>query len=129
MSPERIERIILLVRGHRVMVDTDLAALYGVDTKTLNRAVKAKPRTVSGRLHVPAHARGNRRLEVPNWHLKFGARGRAVGSLGRPPLPALCVHGARGGHAFECPSQSTSRSGERRGHADLRTSPLDAGLA
>ncbi len=40
MSPERIERIILLVRGHRVMVDTDLAALYGVDTKTLNRAVK-----------------------------------------------------------------------------------------
>ena len=40
MTPERIERSILLVRGHRVMVDADLAGLYGVDTKTLNRAVK-----------------------------------------------------------------------------------------
>jgi len=27
---ERIERAILLVRGHKVMLDRDLAALYGV---------------------------------------------------------------------------------------------------
>ncbi len=37
---ERIERSILLIRGHKVMLDTDLAALYGVETKQLVRAIK-----------------------------------------------------------------------------------------
>jgi len=37
---ERIERVILLVRGDRVMLDSDLAELYGVETKALNRAVR-----------------------------------------------------------------------------------------
>ncbi len=37
---ERIERSILLIRGERVMLDSDLAELYGVETKVLNQAVK-----------------------------------------------------------------------------------------
>ena len=37
---ERIERSILLIRGHKVMLDRDLAYLYGVTTKVLNQAVK-----------------------------------------------------------------------------------------
>jgi phage regulator Rha-like protein len=37
---ERIERLILLIRGHKVILDADLAALYGVETKQLIRAVK-----------------------------------------------------------------------------------------
>lgn len=37
---ERIERSILLLRGHKVLLDSDLAELYGVETKVLNRAVK-----------------------------------------------------------------------------------------
>jgi len=37
---ERIERAILMLRGHKVMLDADLAALYGVETKALVRAVK-----------------------------------------------------------------------------------------
>ncbi|TAL03462.1 MAG: ORF6N domain-containing protein [Verrucomicrobia bacterium] len=36
----RIERRILLLRGEKVMLDSDLAELYGVETKTLNQAVK-----------------------------------------------------------------------------------------
>ena len=36
----RIERSILWIRGQRVMLDTDLADLYGVPTKVLNQAVK-----------------------------------------------------------------------------------------
>lgn len=35
-----IEQVILLVRGQKVILDRDLAALYGVPTKSLNRAVK-----------------------------------------------------------------------------------------
>jgi ORF6N domain len=36
----RIESRILLIRGLRVMIDADLAELYGVPTKVLNQAVK-----------------------------------------------------------------------------------------
>jgi hypothetical protein len=36
----RIDHRILVVRGERVMLDTDLAELYGVPTKALNQAVK-----------------------------------------------------------------------------------------
>ncbi|MGD0388265.1 MAG: ORF6N domain-containing protein [Tepidisphaeraceae bacterium] len=35
----RIERSILSIRGHRVMLDVDLADLYLAETKALNRAV------------------------------------------------------------------------------------------
>ncbi|MCL5020847.1 MAG: ORF6N domain-containing protein [Bacteroidetes bacterium] len=37
---ETIEKSILLIRGQKVMLDKDLAALYGVETKNLNKAVK-----------------------------------------------------------------------------------------
>ncbi|MBU4304608.1 MAG: ORF6N domain-containing protein [Candidatus Omnitrophica bacterium] len=37
---EAIERDIYLIRGHRVMFDRNLAALYGVATRSLNQAVK-----------------------------------------------------------------------------------------
>jgi len=37
---ERIERSILLIRGQKVMLDRDLAYLYGVPTKVLNQTVK-----------------------------------------------------------------------------------------
>lgn len=37
---ERIEHSILLIRGHKVMLDADLAKLYGVTTKRLNEQVK-----------------------------------------------------------------------------------------
>jgi hypothetical protein len=36
----RVERRIYLIRGEKVMLDHDLAELYGVDTGALNRAVK-----------------------------------------------------------------------------------------
>jgi hypothetical protein len=37
---ERVERLIHLVRGEKVLLDADLAMLYGVATGALNRAVK-----------------------------------------------------------------------------------------
>jgi hypothetical protein len=36
----RIEHKILLLRGEKVMLDSDLAELYGVETKVLNQAVQ-----------------------------------------------------------------------------------------
>jgi hypothetical protein len=40
---EQIERAIEVVRGQRVLLDFDLARLYGVLTKVLNQAVKRNP--------------------------------------------------------------------------------------
>ncbi len=37
---ERIEQSILLIRGQKVMLDADLAEMYGVETRVLNQAVK-----------------------------------------------------------------------------------------
>jgi len=39
VASERIERAILLIRGERVLLDKDLARLYGVSTGDLNQAV------------------------------------------------------------------------------------------
>jgi len=40
ISTDRIERMIFLIRGHKVMLDSDLAQLYGVTTFNLNKALK-----------------------------------------------------------------------------------------
>ncbi|PYJ84671.1 MAG: DNA-binding protein [Verrucomicrobia bacterium] len=37
---DQIEQAILLLRGQKVLLDRDLAALYGVETKNLNKAVR-----------------------------------------------------------------------------------------
>jgi len=40
LAVERIENLIYLVRGQKVMLDRDLAVLYGVETRVLNQAVR-----------------------------------------------------------------------------------------
>jgi hypothetical protein len=40
VSLSKIENMIYVIRGHKVMLDSDLAELYGVLTKNLNKAVK-----------------------------------------------------------------------------------------
>jgi len=39
VAPLRIESVILTIRGHRVMLDSDLATIYGVELKRLNEQV------------------------------------------------------------------------------------------
>jgi hypothetical protein len=40
VAPPQIEHAILLIRGQRVLLDRDLAAMYGVTTGNLNKAVR-----------------------------------------------------------------------------------------
>ncbi|MDZ4677895.1 MAG: ORF6N domain-containing protein [Oligoflexia bacterium] len=40
LSHQEITQRIFFIRGHRVMLDADLAELYSVETKSLNRAVR-----------------------------------------------------------------------------------------
>lgn len=44
VPPERIEQAIYLIRGQKVILDRDLAALYGVETRVLNQAVTRNTR-------------------------------------------------------------------------------------
>jgi hypothetical protein len=40
LNLSKIEKMIYVIRGHKVMFDADLAALYGVETKRLKEQVK-----------------------------------------------------------------------------------------
>ncbi len=40
---ENVESRVLEIRGHKVILDSDLAELYGVETKRINEAVKNNP--------------------------------------------------------------------------------------
>lgn len=40
LSITKIEKMIYIIRGQKVMIDSDLAELYGVETKALKRTVK-----------------------------------------------------------------------------------------
>ena len=48
---EPIEPVIRMIRGQRVILDSDLAKIYGVTTKVLNQAVKRNKDRVSVRFH------------------------------------------------------------------------------
>ena len=40
LKPENVAQLVLLIRGEKVMLDADLATLYGVSTKALNQAFR-----------------------------------------------------------------------------------------
>ena len=63
---EAIVRKIVIVRGEKVLLDRDLAELYGVETKQLKRAVR---RNIE-RFHVSFDQRGALVFKAPIWHLK-----------------------------------------------------------
>jgi hypothetical protein len=48
ITAEVIERKIYLIRGHKVMLDRDLADIYGVETRALIQACHKKPRPIPG---------------------------------------------------------------------------------
>jgi len=43
ISTEIIQSLIIEIRGERVLLDSDVARIYGVDTKRINEAVKNNP--------------------------------------------------------------------------------------
>jgi len=67
IQQEKIEEKIFLIRGHKIMLDRDLAKLYGVETKYLNRQVRRNiqrfPQEFMFRLSVEEKSE-----LVTNWH-------------------------------------------------------------
>ena len=63
---ERIERAILLVRSQKVLLDRDLAKLYGVTTKVLNQAVSRNRKRFPGDFMFQLS-----KEELENWRSQF----------------------------------------------------------
>ena len=84
-----VESRILILRHQRVILDSDLAELYGVTVKQLEPADKSQPRAVPSRFHVPAYGQRRPNLEVANCDLKVRGRGGR-----RYPPYAFTEHGA-----------------------------------
>ena len=67
---EHLKKMIHVIRGQRVMLDTDLANLYGVTAKALNSVAQAKCRPLPGRPRVSTDGTRGCRLEVTNCEFK-----------------------------------------------------------
>jgi len=85
---ERIERAMLLIRSEKVMLDSDLAEIYGVETKALNRAVKRNASRFPNDFRFKLTPK-----EAESLRCQFGTSN--VGRGGRRYLPhAFTEHGA-----------------------------------
>ena len=77
--PDAIQDMIYEIRGHKVMLDSDLARLYEIETKALNRAVKRNieeaPAALSLRL-IPIWVETAIRLEREIMGLTPGKSGK-----------------------------------------------------
>jgi ORF6N domain len=68
LKPENLARFVFFIRSEKVMLDSDLATLYGVEARALNQAV------ARNRKRFPAdfmfHAERVRVFEITNCDLK-----------------------------------------------------------
>lgn len=85
---EQIARSILILRGRRVLIDTELAALYDVPTTRLNQQVRRNLRRFPADFMFQLTAAEHAALMLQNATSKPGRGGRR-----KPPL-AFTEHGA-----------------------------------
>ena len=69
---ERIETAILLIRGQKVMLDRDLAELYGVETRVLKQAVRRNIKRFPSDFMFELTRQENESLRSQNVTLKRG---------------------------------------------------------
>ena len=112
---ERIDRSILLLREQKVMLDTDLAELYGVDTRSLIQAVQRNIDRFPADFMFQLTKEEFERLRSQTVTSNVGRGGR------RYPPYAFTEQGVA-----MLSSVLRSRSGEHRDHAGLRAIAPDA---
>src|ERR1700737_4967073 len=91
LKPENVARLVFFVRGEKVMLDADLAQLYGVTTGNLNKAVKRNQARFPGDFMFQLTDKETESLIFQS--------GRSKGRGGRPhrpsPSPAQGEHMCR----------------------------------
>ncbi len=81
---EQIERAILLIRGHKVMLSNDLAALYGVEARALVQAVKRNIERFPADFMFQLTKEKFDVLEITKCDFKCGELGRGCGARPTP---------------------------------------------
>ena len=112
VAVEAVASRILLVRGLRVLLDSDLAALYGVPTKRFNQAVKRNSAKFPAEFMFQLTDEEFASLRSLICDLKRRARGT--------PLFASRLHGARSPDGGHDPRQPAGHRGVRLCRARLR---------
>lgn len=69
---QRIEQLIFMIRDHKVMLDTDLAELYGVETRLLKQAVRRNIKRFPDDFMFELTKEENKSLRSQNVILKRG---------------------------------------------------------
>jgi len=87
LPTERIETKILMLRGQKVLLDRDLAALYGVSTSSLKRAARRNPERFPEDFMFLLDAQ-----EVADWRCQFGTSNSDRMGLRYAPM-AFTEHG------------------------------------
>ena len=98
-SVEQIESQIFLTRGQKVMLDEDLATLYGVETKRLNEQVRRNserfPEDFMFQLTTEEFTDLKYQIGISNLRSQIATSNNPVGRGGRRHLPyAFTEHGA-----------------------------------
>lgn len=104
-----------MLRKQRVLLDADLATLYGVETKVLLQAVKRNLERFPEDFMFQLNAGGVERFEVTICDLK-----RQTRRTRWPPICAVCVYRTGRGDAFVNTEQPASRASQHRDHAGVR---------
>ena len=97
VAVEVVERKIILIRGRKVIVDVDLAELYGVTTKAFNQAVKRNMDRFPDDFMFQLTADEARAMRS-----QF-----VTASKKKHPLPAQCFYRTRDHHGGKRTEQST----------------------
>src|ERR1700676_4987446 len=83
VTPRPIESLIHVIRGQKVMVDADLADLYGVPTGALNQAVRRNverfPEDFAFRLSKAEFEHWKSQIVISNPSARMGLRLRGAG--------------------------------------------------
>jgi hypothetical protein len=66
ITDETVINKIYLIRGKKVMLDRDLAEMYGVETRVLNQAVKRNEKRFPSDFMFQIDRTGARRMEITN---------------------------------------------------------------
>ena len=77
----KIEKMIYVIRGHKVMIDTDLARLYGIETKYLKRSVRRNIKRFPEDFMFELT-----KEEFINWRCKIGTSNKGKMGLRIPPF-------------------------------------------
>jgi len=81
ISEEIIISKIYLIRGKKVMIDRDLAILYGVETRALNQAVRRNPKRFPDDFMFQMSGE-----EMENWKSQIVISNNERMGLRKPPL-------------------------------------------